>query len=80
MGEPRGTDETAGAALRTTTSGFFANTSTGTRALTTPLWSSATNLSDGAAAPYAALIVGIAAFPTYVLGRWFERPPSRVRA
>ena len=45
--------------------------------LATQFWSYTTNLSYGAAAPYAALLVGIAALPTYVLGRWFERLPSR---
>jgi iron(III) transport system permease protein len=51
-----------------------------TQTLATQFWSYATNLSYGAAAPYAALLVGIAALPTYVLGRWFERLPSRVGA
>jgi iron(III) transport system permease protein len=49
----------------------------GVHTLATQFWAYTTNLSYGAAAPYAALLVGIAALPTYVLGRWFERLPSR---
>ena len=49
----------------------------GVQTLSTQFWAYTTNLSYGAAAPYAALLVGIAAIPTYVLGRWFERLPSR---
>jgi hypothetical protein len=33
--------------------------------------------SDGQAASYAALMVLIAALPSLVLGRWFDRLPSR---
>jgi iron(III) transport system permease protein len=50
---------------------------TGVHTLATEFWAYTTNLSYGAAAPYAALLVAIAALPTYVLGRWFERLPSR---
>jgi len=50
---------------------------TGVHTLATEFWAYTTNLSYGAAAPYAALLVGIAALPTYILGRWFERLPSR---
>ncbi len=50
---------------------------TGVNTLATQFWAYTTNLSYGAAAPYAALLVAIAAIPTYVLGRWFERLPSR---
>jgi iron(III) transport system permease protein len=53
---------------------------TGVETLATQFWAYTTNLSYGAAAPYAALLVGIAALPTYVLGRWFERLPSRTSA
>ena len=53
---------------------------TGVQTLATQFWAYTTNLSYGAAAPYAALLVGIAAIPTYVLGRWFERLPSRASA
>ena len=49
----------------------------GVQTLSTQFWAYTTNLSYGAAAPYAALLVAIAAIPTYVLGRWFERLPSR---
>jgi len=51
---------------------------TQTNTLATQFWAYTTNLSYGAAAPYAAVLVGIAAVPTYVLGRWFDRQPSRV--
>jgi iron(III) transport system permease protein len=50
---------------------------TGVQTLATQFWSYTTNLSYGAAAPYAALLVAIAALPTYVLVRWFERLPGR---
>ena len=53
---------------------------TGVQTLSTQFWQYTTNLSYGAAAPYAALMVGIAAVPTYVLGRWFERLPGRAVA
>ena len=46
---------------------------TGVETLATQFWVYETNLSYGAAAPYAALIVGIAAVPTFVLSRWFDR-------
>jgi hypothetical protein len=32
------------------------------------------------AAPYAAVMVLIAAVPGYVLGRWFDRQPGRIGA
>lgn len=50
---------------------------TGVQTLATQFWSYTTNLSYGAAAPYAALMIGIAVVPTYVLGRWFDRLPNR---
>ena len=49
----------------------------GVQTLSTQFWSYTTNLSYGAAAPYAALLVAIAAVPTYVLVRWFERLPNQ---
>jgi iron(III) transport system permease protein len=50
---------------------------TNQQTLATQFWAYTTNLSYGAAAPYAALMIGIAVVPTYVLGRWFDRLPSR---
>jgi len=49
----------------------------GVQTLATQFWAYTTDLSYGAAAPYAVLLVAIAALPTYILGRWFERLPSR---
>lgn len=46
---------------------------TGVETLATQFWVYEANLSYGAAAPYAALIVAIAAVPTFVLSRWFDR-------
>ena len=51
---------------------------TGVHTLATQFWAYESNLSYGAAAPYAAVIVGIAAVPSVVLGRWFDRLPSAV--
>lgn len=53
---------------------------TGAHTLATGFWAQQTNLSYGAAAPYAGLMVLIAAVPSYVLGRWFDRLPARAAA
>jgi iron(III) transport system permease protein len=53
---------------------------TGVETLATQFWSFQTNISYGQAAPYAALIILIAAVPSAVLGRWFDRLPSRQSA
>ena len=53
---------------------------TGMQTLATGFWAQQTNLSYGAAAPYAAIMVLIAAVPSYLLGRWFDRLPSRTVA
>jgi iron(III) transport system permease protein len=50
---------------------------TGVQTLATEFWAYSINISYGAAAPYAALMVAIAVIPSYVLGRWFDRLPSR---
>ena len=50
---------------------------TGVQTLATGFWAQETNLSYAAAAPYAGLMVIIAAVPSYVLGRWFDRLPAR---
>ena len=49
---------------------------TGAQTLATQFWAYTTNLSYGAAAPYAAVMVVIAAGPSYLLGRWFARRPG----
>jgi iron(III) transport system permease protein len=50
---------------------------TGVQTLATQFWAYTTNLSYAAAAPYAGLMMLIAAVPSYILGRWFDRLPSR---
>jgi iron(III) transport system permease protein len=46
---------------------------TGVHTLATQFWAYQTNTAYGAAAPYAAVIVAIAAIPSVVLGAWFSR-------
>jgi iron(III) transport system permease protein len=53
---------------------------TGAQTLATQFWAFQTNISYGQAAPYAGLMIVIAAVPSYVLGRWFDRLPSRAAA
>jgi iron(III) transport system permease protein len=50
---------------------------TGVQTLATQFWAYQQNLSYGQAAPFALAIIAIAALPSYVLGRFFERLPSR---
>ena len=50
---------------------------TGVQTLATQFWAYQTDLSYSQAAPYAGVIVLIAAVPSYVLGRWFDRLPAR---
>jgi iron(III) transport system permease protein len=50
---------------------------TGVQTLATQFWAYTSNLSYAAAAPYAGLMILIGAVPSYVLGRWFDRLPSR---
>jgi len=49
---------------------------TNTETLATQFWAFTGNLSYGAAAPYAAVMVVIAVGPSYILGRWFDRRPT----
>jgi iron(III) transport system permease protein len=49
---------------------------TGVQTLATQFWAYQQNLSYGQAAPFALLIMGIAAVPSVVLGRWFDRLPA----
>ncbi len=50
---------------------------TNAQTLATQFWAFEENLSYAQAAPYAAVMVVIAAVPSVVLGRWFDRLPSR---
>jgi len=50
---------------------------TGVHTLATQFWAYQNDASYGAAAPYAVALVAIAAVPTYLIGRWFDRLPSR---
>ncbi|MHB8378641.1 MAG: ABC transporter permease [Acidimicrobiales bacterium] len=49
----------------------------GTQTLATQFWSYQQNLSYGQAAPFALLIIAVAALPAYLLGRFFDRLPLR---
>ena len=53
---------------------------TSVQTLATQFWAYQTNLSYSQAAPYAGLMVLLAAVPSVVLGRWFDRLPSRTTA
>jgi len=48
--------------------------------LATRFWAYQTDLAYNQAAPYAGVIILIAAVPSYVLGRWFDRLPARAAA
>ncbi len=48
---------------------------TGVQTLATQFWSYQQNLAYGQAAPFALLMIAIAAVPSYVLGRFFDRLP-----
>ena len=50
---------------------------TGVQTLSTQFWAYQQNLSYGQAAPFALVIILIAAVPSYVLGRYFDRLPSK---
>jgi iron(III) transport system permease protein len=49
---------------------------TGVQTLSTQFWQYQQNLSYSQAAPFALLMMGIAAVPSIVLGRWFDRDVS----
>jgi iron(III) transport system permease protein len=51
---------------------------TNVQTLATQFWAYQSNLSYSQAAPYAGVMVLVAAVPGYVLGRWFDRQPGRV--
>jgi iron(III) transport system permease protein len=50
---------------------------TGVQTLATQFWAYQQNLSYGQAAPFALAIIAIAAIPSYVLSRFFDRLPAR---
>jgi iron(III) transport system permease protein len=50
---------------------------TNVQTLATQFWAYQSNLSNSQAAPYALVMMLIAAVPGYVLGRWFDRQPAR---
>lgn len=50
---------------------------TGVQTLATQFWAFTGNVSYGAAAPYAAAMIAISILPGILLGRWFDRRPSR---
>ncbi len=50
---------------------------TGVQTLATQFWAYQQNLSYGQAAPFALVIIVVAAGPSYVLGRYFDRLPAR---
>jgi iron(III) transport system permease protein len=50
---------------------------TGVQTLATQFWAYQSNLSYGQAAPFALVIIAIAAVPSYVLARFFDRLPAR---
>ena len=47
---------------------------TGTQTLATQFWAYESNLSYSQAAPFALVMIIVAAVPSYVLGRFFNRP------
>jgi iron(III) transport system permease protein len=50
---------------------------TNAQTLATQFWAYQQNLSYGQAAPFALVIIAVAAVPSYVLGRFFDRLPRR---
>ncbi len=53
---------------------------TGVQTLATQFWNYEQNLAYGQCAPFALLMIAIAAVPSYVLGRYFDRLPARTAA
>jgi iron(III) transport system permease protein len=50
---------------------------TGVQTLVTQFWAYQQNLAYGQAAPFALAMIAVAAVPSYLLGRFFDRLPSR---
>jgi iron(III) transport system permease protein len=53
---------------------------TGVQTLATQFWAYQQNLAYGQAAPFALAIIAIAALPSFLLGRFFDRLPARTAA
>jgi iron(III) transport system permease protein len=53
---------------------------TNVQTLATQFWAYQSNVSYSQAAPYAGVMVLIAAVPGFILGRWFDRQPARMAA
>jgi iron(III) transport system permease protein len=53
---------------------------TGVQTLASQFWVYETNLSYGQAAPFALVMIAIAAVPSYVLGRFFDRSPAQTQS
>ena len=53
---------------------------TGVHTLATQFWAYQKDASYGAAAPYAVVMVALAALPGYALIRWFDRQPGETAA
>ena len=53
---------------------------TNVETLATQFWAYQSNVSYSQAAPYAGVMVLIAAVPGFILGRWFDRQPARMAA
>lgn len=53
---------------------------TGVQTLATQFWAYEQNLSYGQAAPFALVMIALAAVPSYLLGRFFDRLPSGRRS
>jgi iron(III) transport system permease protein len=53
---------------------------TNVETLATQFWAFQSNVSYSQAAPYAGVMVLIAAVPGFILGRWFDRQPARMAA
>jgi iron(III) transport system permease protein len=53
---------------------------TGVQTLATQFWRYQQNLAYGQAAPFALVMIAVAAVPSYVLGRFFDRLPARAAA
>ena len=51
---------------------------TGVQTLATQFWAYQTNAAYGAAAPYAVVMVALAAVPSYFLTMWFDRYPAEL--
>jgi iron(III) transport system permease protein len=49
----------------------------GASTLATQFWAFQTEASDSAAAPYAAVMLGVAVVPGFIIARWFTRLPAR---